>query len=381
MTTEQKVFFELVRAGLWGTAADPAVFSAETNWENLYEHGRRQTMLGIMLDGIRTLPEALRPGRGLYLQWCASVLQIEEQNKKINQEIGKLYTLLRSEGVSPILLKGQGAARHYLDPLHRQCGDIDLYIGEARFEQVNRLLRQDGVETLEPSAKHSHFEWNGVVVENHRILAQMKAPGANRILQNIIASWYESGMAESFSLDGCEVDVPPATFDVLFLLQHAVNHLMASGIGVRQICDWACLLHSQKKTIRRETVAEELRRLGLDKAARIIGAFAVDYLGLPIEDLPLPFDKNDESLCGFLRDEIWTGGNFGMKDPRKTPRPDGYWSGKWHTFRTTLRRQIRLWKIAPSEAAWMPYSMTRDFLKAQRSLLLRKRDRKKPIPA
>ena len=381
MTTEQKAFFELVRAGLWGTAADPAVFSAETNWTNLYGHGRRQAMLGILLDGIRSLPEALRPGRALYLQWCASVLQIEEQNKKINHEIGKLYTLLRSQGVNPILLKGQGAARNYPAPLHRQCGDIDLYIGKARFEQVNRLLRQDGVETHEASVKHSHFEWNGVIVENHRILAKMRAPGANRILQHKIAAWHESGMAESFNLDGCEVNVPPAAFDVLFLLQHAVNHLMTSGIGVRQICDWACLLHGRKKAIRQENVAEDLRRLGLDKAARIIGAFAVRYMGLPADDLPLPFDKNDESLCEFLLDEIWTGGNFGKEDPRKTPRPDGYWSGKWHTFRTVLRRQLRFREIAPSEAAWMPYSLTRDFLRAQRALRLRKRKRKEPLPA
>lgn len=354
MTTEQRAFFELVKAGLWGTTADVSAFDSHTDWPRLYKYGKSQTLLGIMLDGIQTLPAELRPERGLYLRWCAFVLQIEERNKKLNREIDNLYKLLRADGVEPVLLKGQGAARNYRNPLHRQCGDIDIYIGKHNFERVNRLLEQDGQEALEVCAKHSAYNWHDVSVENHRILAQMEAPTADRHLQRNIASWHGTDKMVRWELDGCEIVVPPVEFDALFLLQHAVHHLFNLGIGFRQICDWACLLHHNREQLDRALAARELKALGLDRAARIFGALAVKYLGLDEADLPLPFDAKDEADCDWLFDEIWGSGNFGKFDARRTTRPKGYWRGKWHTFTSIVGRNRKLRRVAPAEVFWTP---------------------------
>lgn len=365
MTTEQKAFTALIRAGLWGAEADASLFSAQTDWAALYRRGQQQALLGILLDGIQTLPPDLRPERTFYLQWCAAVFRIEETNKKLNAAIGDLYALLRAKGVNPVLLKGQGVARNYPHPLHRQCGDIDLFVGENPYELVNLILCREGKETSLPSAKHSHFEWRGVVVENHRRLALMKRPRADRQLQRIIARWHETDQTFRFVLEGCEVTVPPVEFDAVFLLQHMVNHLLTSGIGFRQVCDWMCLLHHYSGSLDKESVANDLKSLGLDKAARVFGAMAVDCLGLPETDLPLRFNADDAALGQILFDEIWDSGNFGKADARKKPRPKGYWSGKWHSFANVLARQRRLRKIAPAESAWVPVTMLFNFIKAR----------------
>ena len=365
MDTLQKAFFELVRAGLWGTAADARAFDAGTDWTQLYKYGQTQTLLGIMLDGMQTLPDELRPQRGLYLQWCASVLHTEENNRRLNSEIGRLYALLRENGIEPVLLKGQGAARNYPNPLHRQCGDIDIYIGERNFEQVNRLLGQEGSEEAEATAHHCSFKWHGVDVENHRILARMHAPLANRRLQRNIASWHGTDRMVRFDLDGCEVTVPPVEFDALFLLQHSVHHLLAGGVGLRQICDWACLLHRNSGTIDRREVADSLRALHLDKVARVFGALAVKYLGLAEDELPVPLHKGDFEAGDRLMDDIWQSGNFGRGDSGRKPRPQGYWRGKWYTFTTAVGRNFKLWRVAPAEALWTPAVMITNVIKAQ----------------
>lgn len=365
MTTEQRAFFELVRAGLWGRAADAGAFDSRTDWRGLYRSGRNQALLGVMLDGIRTLPEELRPPRALYLQWCASVANVEENNRKLNAEISNLCALLRSHGIEPVLLKGQGVARNYREPLHRQCGDIDIYIGKADFERVNRLLAEEGESDGEPTIKHSGYTWHDVIVESHRVLMHMESPFSDRRLQRSIASWHGTSRALKIDIEGCEVTVPPVEFDAIFILYHAVSHLLYGGIGLRQICDWACLLHNNRTTLDREAVARELRRLHLAKSARVFGALAVKYLGLPEEELPVSLRESDVPTGDWLLEEVWRSGNFGHSDSERKPRPSGYWRGKWHTYTTALSRVRKLWRIAPAEALWVPFTMIMNVLQVQ----------------
>lgn len=372
MTTEQRAFFELVKSGLWGTEADAGAFDSRTDWPSLYRCGKNQAMLGVMLDGIGRLPESLRPPRALYLQWCASVMHTEENNHKLNAEIGRLCTLLRAEGIEPVLLKGQGVAQNYPEPLHRQCGDIDIYIGMADFERVNRLLGGDGYEAAEARVHHCTFTWHGVEVENHRILTQMYSPCATRRLHRWVDSWHGTARAPQVDIEGCRVTVPPVEFDAVFVLQHAVHHLLGTGVGLRQVCDWACLLHSRRATIDRAAVARELRRLHLVGSARAFGALAVRYLGLPAEDLPVELSESDMPLGDWLLEDIWSSGNFGRGDSERKPRPKGYWSGKWHTFVTVLSRGFKLWRLAPVETLWLPYSMISNLLSVRLYMLRRR---------
>ena len=365
MTTVQRAFFELVRAGLWGTQANAEAFDNNTDWNQLYICGKNQTLLGIMLDGMQTLPEELRPPRALYLKWCASVLQTEENNRHLNSEVGKLFTLLRAHGVEPVLLKGQGVARNYRQPLHRQCGDIDIFIGKQNFELVNQLLRTDGEEKGEVTYKHSSYNWHNVIIENHRILTQMMSPRANRRLQQYIASWHGTDKAVKFNLEGYEVTVPPVEFDAIFLLFHAVHHLFDMGIGFRQICDWACLLRRNRESINRDHVAHKLTELKLDRTAKIFGALTVNCLGLDRTELPLDFSQEEEKVSEWLLDIIWGGGNFGKFDKNKKLRPKGYWRGKWHTFTTAFHRQLNFRHIAPSEAFWTPIMLITNLIQTQ----------------
>ena len=107
----------------------------------------------------------------------------------------------------------------------------------------------------------------------------------------------------------------------------------------------------------KEEAARLLRRYGLQRPARIFGALAVQQLGIPFESLPIPFTAKDQKNARFLLAEIWEGGNFGRYDERTGKRPAGRWRGKWYTFTRALRRCLRVWRLAPSEAACYPLSL------------------------
>lgn len=358
MNQIQKQFFALLQSGLWGTAIDTTLFDEHTDWQSLYQSAKRQTLLGIVFDGMQHLPQELRPKRELYLKWCNTLMQIEENNHLLNRELSNVYALYRTNGIEPVLLKGQGAAQNYRNPLHRQCGDIDLYIGAQHYEAANRLLRQESTDEHEESSKHTCIHWHGIDIENHQVLSRLSAPLANWHFQHEITRWHGTIACRRLEIEGCRVTLAPLAFDVAYVLLHSALHFLNEGIGLRQVCDWAMMLHAHREEIDRKEVAKLLQQWGLSKAARVFGVVAVNYLGLPKEELPIPYTEENLKTGEWLLGDIWQGGNFGQHDKQRKQRPKGYWRGKWYTFTRTGRRCRDFGALAPSEARWYSFMLT-----------------------
>ena len=365
MTKTQEQFFELVKAGMWGTIPDIAMFDNDIDWSSIYHDSRAQALTAIVLDGIQLLPETVRPPLPLYLKWCAEALTVEDDNEKLNKEITTLFGILESEDIQPVLLKGQGLALNYPNPLHRQSGDIDIYIGEANFDRVNRILERDGQEISETSAKHSTYRWHDVDIENHRILTHMAAPKANRMLQRWITTWFGNKDFKHSEIDGTPINTPPIEFEIVYVLHHAAQHLVELGLGLRQVCDWAMLLHRYNGKYDKCKVALQLESLHLSKVARVFEAICVDYLGMPQEDILLAYDRKDQTDSEWVIRDILKSGNFGQWSSARLDKPKGYWRGKWHTFTTVTKRSRQLRNILPVEARWAAIEVILNTLKAQ----------------
>ena len=350
----QHAFFSLVRSGLWGTPTDELLFQSvsDADWEILYRMANSQALLALTYDGISSLPAELRPPRALYLKWAARTAQIEQANERLNRSVSELNTLYSEAGLHPVLLKGQGIGANYRTPLHRQCGDIDIYLGKKGQPIANRILLQQGaVVEGEASDKHASYNLNGVHIENHRIILRLNNPFANRRVQKLIGEWYPQGAETDYAMP-----LPPATFNALYIFLHAFIHFLNSGIGLRQLCDWTCLLANRPKDIDKSAILHQLQKLGLLRAAQAFGYIAVNRLGLPSNHLPIPIE--DAKILGEkLLADIFATGNFGQHDARIKPRPKGYWAGKWYTFCRATRRCNELRKFAPGESFWYPMTL------------------------
>lgn len=354
MTEIQQQFFALLRAGLWGTTPDVSLFGKDTDWGQLYQVAKRQSVTGVVFDGIGLLPEAARPPKAVTLPWCAQMLHTEEQHELLNREIGNLYRLMRANGIEPVLVKGQAVAQSYLHPNHRRCGDIDLYVGPEHYEAANALLRREATSEEEEIFKHACLHWHGVVVENHRILISISRPAADRRMQREVAVWGKNPAQACPKLKVGEttVSVPPTAFHTAYVLTHAALHFLNEGVGMRQVCDWACLLKEHHSPEEKQETARLLKEFGLTRAARIFGALLVQCLGVPAEWLPVAYGPREARKAGWLLDDIWVGGNFGVGQNRQRPR--GYWAGKWYTLRRVTRRCLDMRALAPGEAFWYP---------------------------
>ena len=266
--TQDKIqlqFLELLRAGMWDKSADTSLFEDGTaDWKKILAHARMQAVMPLVYDGIVSLPERLRPDLPTMYRLMAFTDKIEKLNGKLDRAAGELSEKLSGCGIKSVLLKGQGNAVLYPNPARRQCGDIDLYVGEDNFGRTMSLLSEWGmVDNLaETTCKHSHFEWDGVTVEIHKLAADASGTSAS------FAEWERKALQDTdcqVILDGRSVHVPPPTFNALFIFIHAFHHFMTQGIGLRQLCDLALLLTAKHDEIDCGELLDRLRMYKLMK--------------------------------------------------------------------------------------------------------------------
>lgn len=346
-------FFELLRSGLWKEQCNADLFDKETDWKTIFHTAQQQTVLGMLMDGLPGLPTDQLPEKKILLKAHSFLVRTAQHHHLLNDVIRELSSRLEQEGIRSVLLKGQGLARNYPDPLKRTCGDIDLYVGSHNYRKTCKLLQQWGMlkGKYEESIQHLHFEYRGVPVEIHRISGVLYHLIQNYRFRKWSDRLLQSNDCRRADFGGQNVFLPPVRFDALFIFYHMHRHLITGGVGLRQLCDCVVYLHTFSNEIDRELLYTDLCRMGLMRVWRIFGSIAVRQLGLPQEEFPFYTDDTEtEELSLFLLEEvILRNGNFGHYNPDRRTRPKGYLAGKLFSLRNTLCYLQKMQRIFGSE--------------------------------
>lgn len=318
----KKQFLALLRAGLWGKDADMGCFPEESapDWNGILYLGRTQAVLPLVYDGMLTLPSDRQLKGPALMKLLAYVDKIEKLNMELNDAVTEISSRLSAEGIRSVLLKGQGLAALYRNPLHRQCGDIDLYVGEENYRKAADIIRQwpEIHRELPENTKHITFSYKNVEIELHRNAFQMPGSRLDRKYRILERQELESGTDSVYadipvsdaSAKGKTI-VPPVLFNVFYTFCHAFSHFMLSGLGLRQMCDMAVLLEQYGTSLDLTLLHSWLKDYKLDKEWEMFICLLVDFLGLPPSKAPL-YDNSLNSVSAKLLDTIFNDGNFGQ---------------------------------------------------------------------
>ena len=359
MNQTQKQFLELLRAGLWGVAPDLTCFKSNyIDWKGIYRIANDQAVPVVVADGIDALPEELWPPTGAIYKFAMSRIKSTQMHELINSTLNQIVNALESEGVHSVLLKGQGVAQNYRIPVSRACGDLDIYTGEVGYKRAFEIIEslQEGKPHREAAEciHHLHTSLNGVEVEIHRQASIVHGKKMNaKFLEwtrQSIDDLFGTDELETWNNNGTLIALPSPTFNSFFILHHAVRHMTIEGVGFRQICDWTMLLHKYHSKINSELLRKKLKEQHMEKVWVEFGRLAVNYLGLPKDELPLaPADIAPTKRTKKLLDEIFASGNFGRydvngRDRSKTP----YLIGKWRSMTYQTKRLFHLFHLFPA---------------------------------
>ena len=320
-----QVFFGLVRAGLWADANDNLNdnhnFFEGVDWEEVYRLAEEQSVVGLVsagLDWFKVHDSRFTVPQTVVLQFVGQTLQIEQQNKAMNEFVAKLIDKLRKHDIYALLVKGQGVAQCYDRPLWRMCGDVDLLLSEDNYEKAKKVLLPlaSDVESEYTHFKHLGMTINGWVVELHGRLHCGLSSKIERELYAVQDETFNGGQIRYWMNVRTQIFLLSAENEVFYLITHILQHFYKGGIGIRQICDWCRLLYTYRDTLNVPLLESRLRKAGLMSEWKAFAAFAVEYLGMPVEAMPLYNEDDNQNkrlhrqakmICDFVMEV----GNFG----------------------------------------------------------------------
>lgn len=327
-------FFQILRAGLWQTPLPQT--TADEAKEALRE-AKRQTVVGIVFDALSA--NNVLVDSETVLKYYGMVTQIEQQNAIVNAELCHLASLMQQGGVSYVVVKGQVVGSYYGKSSFRQAGDIDFYCDNMNFDKAKSLIEREWQCAYEATENSNHeaFHHHGVEFEQHSQLLRFYSKLTDRYWNSLL----ENDSEHYAVVDGQRVRTLSPTLHVLYIFLHLYKHLMGLGIGLRQFCDMAMILHACKNDIDHETLRRHLKVLGMERAYRACGCILVKKLGLPAEEFTYATDDWDWRYAKKILDVVMYRGNMGKYNKK------GGAQGALHNMEATGIKFAHFFKFMP----------------------------------
>ena len=343
MTENTRVFLALIRAGLFpGQESHLVLHDYDVaDWGKVYRIAQEQSVVGLVAAGIEILnvnPNLKLP-LSMSLTFAGEVLQLEQRNQAMNQFIAKLVNDMRRVGIYALLVKGQGVAQCYKNPLWRACGDVDFFLSDDNYEKAKEFLipRASSVEPEGVYGRHLGMSIDGWVVELHGRLRCGFSGRVDRVLDEIQNETFYGGSISSWNNNGVQVFKLSKENEVFYVFAHFLGHFYKGGIGLRQICDWCRLLWVYRSELDIRKLETLVKCAGLVSEWKAFGTSAVEYLGMPFEAMPLlsqddrhnaNLKKKAHRICKFILEV----GNFGHNRDMSFYREGSYLGQKVKSF-------------------------------------------------
>ena len=163
MHRHERVFIDLLRAGMWETAVQlPEDFD---QWDKVASLAKGQSVMGVIGKQMMTVPQisqSLSPEMRLKVKQLT--FSYMHSHTLLNKTLVNVVNALRENGIESVVLKGQAIARNYPQPDLRQCGDIDLYVGCENSVKTYETLAPLAV-SIEDKSLAEHGKHYDVVME------------------------------------------------------------------------------------------------------------------------------------------------------------------------------------------------------------------------
>lgn len=375
MTRYYNLFFELIQVTIGRRNSLPRVPSSE-EWNMLYNISLKQAVAGVCFCGLQRLPanQLSELPKRLMMQWLALAEGIRQRNVLMNNRCVELLRMMNNEGLRCAILKGQGVAALYNSivgewpqlGLYRQSGDIDVWVDGGMNNVLKWCRKKYGDVDFDYINAHVPV-FKDVEVEVHWRVGSMTNLFRNKRLQR----WLECQDTKEMILggkaslpSGDDITVPTTEFNSFYLLLHCFNHEFSSGLGLRQLMDYYCLLVSLHKTHGEQGVLNRLfSEFGMERFVGAVMWIMQEVFGLESDYLlSEPIEKEGRYILA----EVMEGGNFGHHDNRirKVGR------GKWMSVFATLQHTLHMLRRYPSEVLWVPVWMVYHFV-WKRTLVIR----------
>lgn len=314
MNHVKQTYFSILRNYLWNHSS--SIGNIE-DWENIIQLAAHQGTLPILADYALNQSEGNLPSSGQKMMMRQVAMQHMLHREKLHIYLRLVKECLDNAGIPFVVLKGDGLSILYPNPNVRSMSDVDIWVGQERFHEACHVLRtlpevmtEDKQE--EEGTRHFNLHWENAqyVIEVHPVTHAFPSKKENTHYQE----WEKINILHpqlTILLNDEQYNIPPCEFNVLYVFLHMWHHYLDKGLHVKQMIDWVLVLHDYAKTQSPQYIqqlCEELKFYHLIEPWQAFGRVAVNYLGLPANEMPLyNDDKRTEHKAELLLNYMLSG--------------------------------------------------------------------------
>lgn len=340
LTTE---YISQLRAALWGAEVS---WPSELTEDLLRLHTCQGT--GPLVYPAVLADESLSSYARVHMK--SACMRTLQQHTRLHFTLAQAWKALKEEGLHAVLMKGAGLAALYPASQNREWGDIDLFVGKDQYHPSCAVMRKTFPNALKFDEELDHYKHynliaDGISIEIHRVSVDLQHPLDSLRYEAI----EREGMTHAVpvTINGLELRVPEPTFNALFVLLHAWEHMMTKGANMRQICDHTLLMHHYASTIDIPRLKRYLHELHLTEVWQLFMAVEVHFLGLPEHEAPF-YDPLAIPRAERLVDDL-LGGR--LRTPESAPNTaTNRFARKWNTMRERIANARRMSIYSPAYA-------------------------------
>lgn len=230
------------------------------DWKELYDLASFHSITSIVASVIDkiNMPDDIK---NMFIQDQTMSIYLET-----NQEIAvrKLMDDFEREGIDHMPLKGFIIKHLYPSIEMRNMCDVDILIHEYEIDKIMLIMKENGFSFMKDSPHEFIFSSGVVTIELHKSLV----PNYNKDLYEYYGDgWRIAKLERGY---GHRYELSFEDFYV-YNIVHTAKHYLNGGTGIRQVAD----IYVMRKSYRfanadKEYISNELKKLGLDRFARII---------------------------------------------------------------------------------------------------------------
>lgn len=231
MNKISRIFLQAVAAGLERKEIEDPGFTTE-EWRKLMDLSNEHMLLPVVFEAVYgSMPEDMEK------EYRAVSLTLISGQVRRSDAFLKIYRRLTELGIEPLVFKGIICRDSYMLSDWRLSSDEDIYIDRDQFMRFHALMKELGFQGADPNFSSEHeiaYRKKDLLIEGHWELF----PQENQVMEQL--NTLTGGILNRtvyLTIEGTKILSMEPTDHMIFLLLHAMKHLVSSGVGIRQICD------------------------------------------------------------------------------------------------------------------------------------------------
>ena len=305
----QRTIFGCLAHNLFGAPFEP---EAGVDWKSVFRESKYQSVPLQVFMNFNEIPGISGELRNKIQDY---LLRYMLKNVTVHKYHTTLHQLLESHGITYVIMKGVASARYYPDPQSRGMGDVDFFVHKKDFSKCLEIFRDNDFEFSNlDHICHVSLKKDDARMEIHHTPSGVPDGDVGILIHQYLEDIWDNSCFYVTKMAICRC--PSDFHHGLIMLMHLQHHLLAEGVGLRHLCDWAVFVDHFRGNEFPELFREKLKAVGLWRLARLLTLVSVNYLGLPEQEWARESRKDEETARALLCD-ILEGGNFGKKDHQR----------------------------------------------------------------